>query len=440
MLIEWGIFLSGNVFKKISGIYRSYPKALWFLFFGQLINVIGFSIVLPFLSIYLNEQRGVSMAIVGTIFLIASMTRSGALMLGGELSDLLGRRKVMLAALGSRIVTFSLLGYLVGIEADYIYIGGAIVLNYVLGAIYMPAANAFVADVMPADKRIEGFSLMRIGANAGWALGPALGGVLAAVLEYSSLFYATTICFATTFIFMLLVIPETHTRQEGQKFSIKDLASTAKDRRFMAFCAMSILMFIVMAQLVSTFAVFSKTVIGISKARIGFLYTLNGLLVVVLQMPVARLIKRWNLSLTMAAATMFFVTGYFLVGFAGGMYSLMFCVLVITMGEMFMSPTSQTLVANMAPSANVGRYMGVYGLARSTGWALGPFIGGLAMESAVMAANPNLLWGFIVSIGVVGTAGFVLLRREFSAKEKGPARETPLAVEAPCKCCSCTGD
>lgn len=411
------------MFKRFISTLKGHPKALWYLFFGQLINVVGFSIVLPFLSLYLNEERGIPMSIIGAIFLTASLTRSVALMLGGELSDLLGRRKVMLIALGSRIGTFAILGYLVGIQAHYLYIGGAVVLSYALGAIYQPAASAFVADVVRPEKRIEGFSVLRIGANAGWAIGPAIGGVLATVLSYSSLFYATTLCFATTFVFMLKVLPETHTRREGQKFSLADLASTAKDTRFMAFCAMSVLMFIVMAQLVTTFAVFSKTYVGISKPNVGLLYTFNGLLVVALQLPVAALIKKWNPSLAMAAATMFFVSGYFLVGFAGSMAFLMLCVVVITAGEMIMSPTSQTLVASLAPTANVGRYMGVFGLARSTGWALGPFIGGLAMETAVFAANPQLLWGFIVSVGIVGAAGFVLLRKRLAIKGKSEKKK-----------------
>lgn len=423
--------------RHLSLTLRSYPRALWYLFFGQLINVIGFSIVLPFLSLYLNEERGISMSVVGSVFLIASLVRSGALMLGGELSDLFGRRKVMLITLGSRIGTFAILGYFVATGASIFLIGGAVVLSYAVGAVYQPAANAFVADVMPPEKRIEGFSLLRIGANAGWAIGPAIGGLLASFLSYSSLFFATTLCFATTLVFMLFLLPETHTRQEGQRFSIKDLASTTNDRRFMAFCAVSILMFVVMAQLVTTFAVFSKTSVGISRQNVGLLYTFNGILVVVLQLPVAAAIRRWNLSLAMAAATMFFVAGYFLVGFATGMSFLMFCVVVITTGEMIMSPTSQTLVANLAPAANVGRYMGVFGLARSTGWALGPFIGGLAMETAVLAANPAALWGYIVSIGLIGAAGFVVLRKRLTGMQPvtGPLRKTRLA-QKPCSCTS----
>jgi MFS family permease len=418
---------------KFVATLKSYPRALWYLFFGQLINVIGFSIVLPVLSIYLYEERGVPMSIVGAILLAASTTRSATLMLGGELSDLFGRRKVMLFALGSRIASFALLGLFIAVGAHYLYIAGAVVLSYAMAAVYQPAASSFVADVMPEDKRVEGFSLLRIGANAGWALGPALAGVLAPFVSYAALFYVTTLCFAITFFIMLFLVPETHKRAEGQKFSLRDLASVTRDRRFLAFCAMSLVMFIVMAQLVSTFAVFSKTHIGIPKQRVLLLYTFNGLLVVVLQLPIATVIKKWNLSLTMAAATIFFMTGYFLVGLATGMLSLMLCVVIITTGEMLMSPTSQTLVANLAPKANVGRYMGVFGLARSTGWALGPFIGGLAMETAVFAANPPLLWGYIVSIGAVGVLGFVLLRGRLTGAKPSEA-QVECAAQLPCTC------
>jgi MFS family permease len=239
---------------------------------------------------------------------------------------------------------------------------------------------------------------------------------------------------------MLLVIPETHRRQEGQKFSVKDIASTVADRRFMAFCATSILLFVVMAQMVTTFAVFAKSFVGVPEEYVGYLYTFNGILVVVLQLPVAALIRRWNRALAMAGATMFFVLGYFLVGFAGGMFSLMLCILIITTGEMIMSPTSQTIVAGLAPVANVGRYMGVFGLTRSTGWALGPFIGGLAMETAAFAADPRLLWAFIVSIGLVGAAGFVLLRKELAGRGAGAVPQQQVSSGEKSRTCTSAAD
>jgi hypothetical protein len=84
--------------------------------------------------------------------------------------------------------------------------------------------------------------------------------------------------------------------------------------------------------------------------------------------------------------------------------------------------------------------MGVFGLARSTGWALGPFIGGMAMDTAVFATDPQLLWAFIVSTGVVGAVGFVLLRKKLT-----PAKATGRAAERTChaeksRTCSCAAD
>lgn len=159
---------------------------LWPVVAVQLLTGAGFSLSLPFLSLYLHVDRGVPMGIVGTIMLGSAVVAAAARVAGGEISDRTGRKPVLLGALSMRIFLF------VGLAAAVHY-GLPIALIAALyfgvrfsGALAMPAVSAMVADLTAEEERMRGYGILRVGANVGWALGPSVGGFLKAVLPYAS--------------------------------------------------------------------------------------------------------------------------------------------------------------------------------------------------------------------------------------------------------------
>ena len=92
---------------------------------------------------------------------------------------------------------------------------------------------------------------------------------------------------------------------------------------------------------------------------------------------------------------------------------------VITLGEVTFSPTSMAAVANMAPAARIGRYMGFFGLTEALGWSLGPFIGGLLFDA--LHPLPIAMWGIIAAIGVTAAAGFAFTFRTALKPPASPA-------------------
>jgi MFS family permease len=101
--------------------------------------------------------------------------------------------------------------------------------------------------------------------------------------------------------------------------------------------------------------------------------------------------------------------GYALVGWAGGFLMLAMCMVVITMGEVIVSPSSMNLVAALSPENKRGRYMGVYGLFSSFGIACGPICGGLIMDST--AGIGPLTWFLIATFGLMATFGYFIMGR-----------------------------
>ena len=147
----------------------------------------GFAIVIPFISILFHVEMGISMIAVGVVFSISSLSRALFGLLGGEASDRWGRVRIMGFSLLGRAGSLLLIAILLTRGAGFIPISGLVILSSVLGAFYQPVAHAMVADVVGKEKRVEAFSIIRIGGNLGWAVGPAIGGFLS-LISYSLLF------------------------------------------------------------------------------------------------------------------------------------------------------------------------------------------------------------------------------------------------------------
>ena len=125
---------------------------MWHLVAIRIVNALGFYIVLPFISIYLYSEKGVSMTIIGLLFLGAAIIRAVTQILGGGFSDKLGRRKIMLFASIGRAMTFVLLSAAIYFQLLIYWIAVFIILSYGFGAIFMPAADALIADIVHPNK------------------------------------------------------------------------------------------------------------------------------------------------------------------------------------------------------------------------------------------------------------------------------------------------
>ena len=389
------------------GYLRSFDRRLWVLFTGRIIASTGFAVAVPFLSIYLNQHLGVPMTMVGLIFLFSSGAGAFGQILGGELSDRIGRKKVMIFSMASRSMVFALIALVMMNLGDYWIIGLLIVASTFFGSFFEPASSAMIADIVPANKRLEAYGLLRIGQNVGWTLGPLLGGLLV-IISYSSLFLLTAVSMASVAFIVLLLISDSMCCAKTERFSARDLLAVRKDTVFAAFCLISVLLSLVTAQMSSVYSVYSEKVVGVQVYEVGYLFAINGLMVVLIQFPVARWVSRFRMTNAISIGAILYAIGYFMVAFTNDFFTLAFCMIVISLGEIVVSPASSNLVANMSPEKMRGRYMGVYGLFSQFGWSMGPLAGGLLMDAFV--GEPTILWGGVASFAVFAAIGYLILR------------------------------
>ena len=399
----------------MSNYLKQFDRRVWALFVGRIISATGFSIVIPFLSIYFYLDLGIPMTTIGAVFLVS--TGFGALgqIIGGEVADRFGRRNIMILAMSSRALIFVGISLVIYFTNDFLFIAVLVVCSSFVGSLFEPASNAMIADVVSPSKRLEAYGLLRIGQNIGWTLGPLLGGLLA-IWGYSTLYLLTAICSAAVAVIIFLYVRESSRRDLGRKrLSFKDLKEL-KDQAapFLLFSFFSIFLWLVMAQMSSVYSVYSTSEVGMTLTEIGYLYAINGIIVVVLQLPLARYIVRFRMTSVTAVGSLVYAAGYFSVALATDFWMLAGSMVIITLGEVITSPSSMNLVANLSPENERGRYMGIFGLFTSTGWSLGPFVGGILYEA--FNSEPFLLWGGVAIFAIVSAIGYFSLRAILSEK------------------------
>ena len=396
-------------------VARRYDRRFWMLVLIQLIVAAGFGAAMPFVSLYMHTQLNVSMTLVGTIMLASALVASGGRIVGGEIADRMGRRPLVLVGMGARVIVFALMAIAVSLHWSVWVVGSIFLLIRMVGAMIRPGLTAMVSDVVTPENRVEAFALFRIGSNAGWAIGPAVGGFLISV-SYASLFVLTTIASLIGVVLVILFIEESIQTAETEQFAFKRILDVGKDLRFLIFCGWSVLLFMVMAQFASTLAVFSTGNIGISESQLGWLFTINGIAVVLFQWPAARLAARVGIRWGLVLGCLGYAVGYFSVGLAPNFGFLAGSMIVITLGEVTFSPVSMAAVANMAPANRMGRYMGFFGWTEALGWSLGPFLGGILYDR--LALIPAALWGIVGALGVIAALGFMLTQRHGSGEQE----------------------
>ncbi len=405
--------------------YRSHPREVWVLFLGNLCSSMGTAFYFPMLTIFLRERLSIGMAWIGTLFLISGLVGAIGSWLGGEWSDRVGRKPVMIFALAGRGVTAAAMAVLAWLHPAPAPVALVLILSSFMGHFFNPACDAYMADVLPEHRRVQGYGLIRVARNVGWALGPLMSGLLA-LISYPLLFLVTACAMAIGAGVIRTLTKEPGSPQPGRRFRWRDLSAIAGDRAFMAYSAGCVLLFTVMAQLITTLSDWSLEHARITKPEMGIVYAINGTIVVLFQIPVARFLSRLRLTSALILGAAVYALAYGSMAFARTFPAIAGLMIGITLAEIIVAPSTVTLAANLSPHEARGRYMGVFGLFHQLGWSLGPWIGGMALEG--FAPHPERTWYLLGGIGWASVVAFLALRPRIQASADRPEADPPIPV------------
>jgi MFS family permease len=375
-------------------------RRVWVLAVARLIITAGFSLVMPFLAMHLAVERQISVLRIGLLWTLVGLCSASAQWVSGQVADRIGRRPVLLAAMLGRSVNLAGLGYAIGVEAPFWVIGALCVVNGVMRAFYDPVASAVVASLSAPEERVAAFSLHRVGSSLGWAAGPLIA-TLASSVDYSTLFYAGA---PVTLLAAIAVagIPETRPDRVKPKRALGELATFRLDRRFVRFLYSTFVFYLLQTQMYHIMAIYAAKHLGLDRAQVATLFTLNGILVVLIQLPAVRYIRRVGTRGALVLGSLGYFIGYLGCGVAGGYLSLLMCVALITLCEIVALPAQQTTVTGMAPTDNVAGYAGVYGFVQGAAQTAGPALGTCLLE----LASPRGAWFALALLGLLAAWGY----------------------------------
>jgi MFS family permease len=388
---------------------RALPPAAWILFGGVFVTRIG-TFVLPFFTLYLT-RRGYSAPQAGLAIGAYGLGGLVAQLFGGLLADRIGRRNaIALSMCGAGILTLALW------RAESF--PAICVLMFALacvGEVHRPASGALIADLVPSEQRVAAFTVYRLAINVGWAAGLALGGLLAE-RSFGLLFVldaATSIAFG---VISLVALPHgTRTRRREESDLPTARASILRDPGFLLFLLSALLSGAVYAQNVSSLPLHMRDA-GFGPATYGVLQSLNGVIVVFLELPVIAWAQRHERLRMVALGQLLIGLAFASLLAADTIPLLVLMVVVWTLGEICGSSAANAIAADRAPEHARGRYQSALGSAWSLAFMVGPIAGTL-----VYAWDPAVLWWGCGLVGVTSAALALLAGRYPAPVPSSPA-------------------
>ncbi len=389
---------------------KGLDRRVWQLAIARAVNTAGLSLVMSFLGVYIVEDRGYPAVAYGLIAVIANLGQSMSNAWAGSLSDRIGRKPLITWSLLARGLVIAALGTQILFQAPLWSIAINIVISGMLRGCFEPVSYALVADVVPPEQRITAYGVQRMGTNLGWALGPAVGGTLSLLVPYGVIFYVSAAgIFAATILTFRLVDPAAPAPRLANLDGLaappgtagtapttggltplpqpepavplrQSLAEALADPALRMLLAGTFLAAMLQTQMFSTFSIFMTDRIGVTKAEVGLLYTINGGLVLALQLPAMLLIKSRGIRGILPWASFLSMIGFALISFgsfAGGALA----IFIITCAEMLFAPAHQATIAELSRPGARGRMFGVIGFAQMVGVAFAPLLGGALLDT-----------------------------------------------------------
>ena len=399
---------------------------------GNAFSWFGYGLILPFEIIYLHQFRGFSTATAGLV--LGAILGAGTVVTlpSGALLDRYRAKPILIAA-----NIASALGYagLAFVDRPWQAFAWAVIGGAGVG-VTRTANQTLLITLITPEQRVASFALGRAAQNLGLGLGAAVAGFVVSSAQdlrsFQELYLFDAITYAALALVVLAVVPNRRAAAADHGTGSGGFRAVAHDRKFLIIIVVNLVLIIVgYALFANILPPYVKAHTHVGAGAIGLLFVFNTFFVAIAQLPATRLFRRMRRARTFAAASGLFaiallgvVPATLIHSELGATALLCGVATVIAIGECVHSVVLGPLVADLAPPHLLGRYISVFSLMVTGGFAIGPAIGG-----AVLAYSPDAVWwGGALIAGVIGV-GFLLAGDRIPDKPLAPTESRALLGE-----------
>jgi len=394
--------------KKLFGRYRGLPREIYILFVARIINSIG-AFVFPLMTLIMTEKLGYTSDYAGLLMTILALTQVPAMLIGGKLSDHFGRKKLIIIfeILGA---SFFLLCGLLPISDATIYL---IIAASNMYAFAHPAMDAMAIDLTNTANRKEAFSLLYMGFNLGFAIGPMIGGLLFAK-HLPFVFIGDALTTMASIVLIIIFVRETMPHKEDAK-ARPELERRQEGSVLRVLWNRKILVVFALVMMVMQFAYHQwsfalpqqmNAVFSDGAKQYGLLASYNGALVIILTPLITTMISKWKaLRGTFVGGIMYAISFGMLI-FLKDLPWFYVSMFFLTFGEVIVVIDAQAFIANFSPSSHRARLNSVTQMISGTGRMLSPLIIGqviasYSLSTAWAVVSIAAMSGSVILIGIM---------------------------------------
>ena len=382
-------------------------RELLVLSFAIFVSMIGFGLIMPFLPKYARDY-GATKTQVGFMMGLFAVVRIFFSPLGGWLADKIGRKPLMVLGMFMYTLVMFLFGTADSVAEIFLYRGA----QGAASGLVWPIAMTYIGDIVKEDERGKAMGLYSITFASGNAVGPIMGGVIASKFSLSYAFYGTSLLALISGLMIFFGVKESYKGQIRKKTRKQSALSILKDfnlkkitphpKTFLGLTVGSFTVFFGLAMFFPMLPLFGNEILGFNDMDIALMFTAMGIIQVLFMFPAGSLADRVGHKKMILTGSLISSVFCGVIAIATGFYSLLFIVILYTMGRSIARPSFPAFVTSLTPTQHRGKGMGIYTFAQNLSWAFG------SVASGIIADSMGLRFPFVVAL-VIGLIGVGIL-------------------------------
>ena len=395
------------------GSFAGLPRAVWLLALVTFVNRAG-TMVVPFLSLYLTKDMGLTLEEVGWIM---SCFGAGSVLgswLGGKLTDKLGFYDVMVGALLTSGIAFIALQYVTG----FVPFGIGVFVLLVFSDAFRPAMFVAIRGYATPETRTRSVTLIRLAINLGFSMGPAIGGLIIATWSYGGLFWVDALtCFAALGL-LWTELPRKAAMKDGDAARSTATRSPYRDGPYLFFLLTTVLICIPFLQYFSSIPLFYSEVHGMGEFAIGVLLGANGLLIFLLEMPLIKYCedRAYDRMRILVGSVALFAMSFLVLNLFPTIAFLWVGMVLVTVGEMLNFPFMNRFAFDRAEHGATGAYMALFTIS----WSVAHIIGHTLGLNLIAQFGYELTWYIFTAMLLVAMGMLVALDKVMKSEKASP--------------------